>query len=53
MSEFSYFTEEVAAHQIAERVDDARRTHLTDDPRPHGRHALAARLHRLANRIDG
>ncbi len=50
MSEFSYLADRIAAQQIRERVETARRSHVPG--RPHGRHALAARLHGLANRLD-
>ena len=53
MSEFSTLSEHLARHQIAERVADAERSRIPGHHRPHGRHALAARLHRMADRIDG
>ena len=53
MSEFSYFTDQLAAQQIAERVATAQRSRIPGRHRPHGRHALADRLHRMADRLDG
>lgn len=53
MSEFSYLTDRLASQQIAERVAFAERSRIAGVRRPHGRHALAARLHRMADRIDG
>ena len=52
MSDFSPLLERVAAHQIDERV----RTRAAQMParrRPRGRHALAYKLHSLADRLDG
>ena len=52
MSDFSALLDRVAAHQIDERV----RTRAAQMParhRPRGRHALAHKLHTLANRLDG
>jgi hypothetical protein len=54
MSDFSYLSDRLASQQIAERVATAQRSRdLGPGPRPHGRHALAARLHRMADRLDG
>jgi hypothetical protein len=53
MSEFSFHTDKLAAQQIAERVAKAQRSTIPGSPRPHGRHALARRLHRVADRLDG
>ena len=52
MSEFSFHTDRIAAQQIAERVATAERSRIPGRSRPHGRHALAQRLHRVANRLD-
>jgi hypothetical protein len=49
----SELTRELATTQISQRVDEARRARVAVDRRPHGRHALAARLHRFADRLDG
>ena len=46
-------TRDLATAQITERVAAARRDHVAGSRRPHGRHALAARLHRVAERLDG
>ena len=53
MSEFSFHADRLAAQQIAERVATAERSRIPGRSRPHGRHALAQRLHRVANRLDG
>jgi hypothetical protein len=54
MSEFSGYFDRIADHQIRERVAGNRQ--LVRDPgrprRPRGRHALAFRLHALADRLD-
>lgn len=52
MSEFSYFAEQLAGQQIAERVANAQRSRLPGGHQPHGRRALAQRLHRMADRLD-
>ncbi len=52
MSEFSAYFDRLADQQIRERV----KRHQQFPPverRPRGRHALAHRLHRLADRFDG
>ena len=53
MSEFSFHTDKIAAHQIAERVAIAKRSTIPGRSRPHGRHAIARRLHQVADRLDG
>ena len=53
MSEFGYLNQQLASQQIAERVATAERSRIPGRSRPHGRHALAQRLHRVANRLDG
>ena len=53
MSDFSYLNDRLANQQIAERVTAAQRSRLPGTRRPHGRHALAQRLHRMADRLDG
>ena len=53
MSEFSYFTDRLADQQIAERVATAQRSRVPGQHHPHGRRALAQRLHRMADRLDG
>lgn len=52
MSDFSALLDRVAAHQIDERVR-SRAAQMPSPRRPRGRHALADRLHALANRLDG
>ncbi|QNN54235.1 hypothetical protein [Nocardioides mesophilus] len=51
MSEFSGYYDRLAEQQIRERV--ASRRTVSQMRRPRGRHALADRLHHLADRIDG
>ena len=53
MSEFSAILDRVAAQQIDERVARARGPRLPSPRRPRGRHALASRLHAIADRLDG
>jgi len=53
MSDFSTLNGRVADQQIRERVQAAQASRIPGRTRPHGRHALAARLHSLANRLDG
>jgi hypothetical protein len=52
MSDFSALLDRVAAHQIDERVR-TRAAQMPSRRRPRGRHALAHRLHALADRLDG
>lgn len=53
MSEFSGYFDRLADQQISERVARRRRLDATAPRRPRGRHALAHRLHSLADRLDG
>jgi hypothetical protein len=46
-------TRQLAVTQIGERVSAASRSRVPGSHRPHGRHALADRLHRVADRLDG
>lgn len=52
MSEFSGYFDRIADQQIRERVSTRQALH-TATRRPRGRHALASRLHHLAERLDG
>ena len=52
MSEFSFYFDRLADQQIRERVNH-RQQFPPVERRPRGRHALAHRLHRLADRFDG
>ena len=52
MSEFSYLSSRLANQRIAERVATAQRSRIPGQHRPHGRHALAQRLHRMADRLE-
>ena len=52
MAEYGSYLDRIAAMQIEERV--ARRAETPPRRRrPRGRHALADRLHQLADRLDG
>jgi hypothetical protein len=53
MSEFSFHTDKIAAHQIAERVANAKRSAIPGRTRARGRHVIARRLHQVADRLDG
>ena len=54
MSEFSYFSDRLAAQQINERIQLTRRSQIPGRRRRHAnRHVLAERLHSIADRIDG
>lgn len=53
MSEFSSLSDRLASQQIAERVAIAERSRIPGRHRPHGRRALALRLHRIADRLEG
>ena len=53
MTDFSLLTGELAAQKIAERVAIAECSRIPGQRRPHGRHALAQRLHWIADRLDG
>jgi len=53
MSDFNYLNDRIARQQIQERVTAAERSRGVARRRPHRRHALADRLHSLADRIDG
>ncbi|MGI8901907.1 MAG: hypothetical protein ACR2HA_13475 [Nocardioides sp.] len=52
MSEFSGYFDRLADQQIRERISQ-RQLFPSVERRPRGRHALAHRLHRLADRFDG
>jgi hypothetical protein len=51
MSDYSYYR--IAEQQINERVARRQASRMPSRHRPRGRHALADKLHHLANRIDG
>jgi hypothetical protein len=56
MPDYGYLTERLAAQQIDERVEATRRRRVPGRPRRQPRqtrHALARRLHDLADRLDG
>jgi hypothetical protein len=54
MSGYDYYVNYSTANdQIRERVEQTQRSHLPGQrPRRHGRHALARRLHSIADRLD-
>jgi len=52
MPDYSLLTDELAGSEIAERIRRAQRTRMPGPRRPRGRHALAQRLHRMADRLD-
>jgi hypothetical protein len=52
MSEFTSLSDRLATQQIRERVEAAQRSRVPGSRRPHGRHAIAAKLHSLAERLD-
>lgn len=52
MSDFASMLDSVATQQIQERVARNRGPRLPGTRRPRGRHALAHRLHALADRLD-
>ena len=53
MSDFSFYSDRIATQQIEERVARRQASRMPSQRRPRGRHALADRLHRLAERVDG
>lgn len=53
MPEFSGYFDRLADQQIRERVARNRAPFQPSTRRPRGRHALADRLHALADRLDG
>jgi len=52
MTDYSRLTPDLAAARIAERLAEAERARVPGPRRPHGRHAFARQLHRLADRLD-
>jgi hypothetical protein len=52
MSDFASMLDSVASQQIQERVARNQAPRLPGTRRPRGRHALAHRLHALAERLD-
>jgi len=52
MPDFSLLTDQLARQQIAERISTVQRSRRPGPRRPRGRHALAQRLHQLADRLD-
>jgi hypothetical protein len=53
MTDLSFLTDELASQKITERRAAAQRYRVPGGPRPRRRHALAQRLHRVADRLDG
>jgi hypothetical protein len=52
MTDLSFLTEQLAAEKISEMRATADRSRVPGQRRPHGRQALAQRLHRIADRLD-
>jgi hypothetical protein len=52
MPDYNLLTEDLVHAQIDERARQAARVRLPGPRRPRGRHALAQRLHRVADRLD-
>jgi hypothetical protein len=52
MTDFSSLTGELAQQTISERRAAAQRSRVPGPRRPRGRHVLAQRLHRVADRLD-
>ena len=53
MTDLTQLTPDVARQQIAERINRAGLPRMPRGRRPSGRHVLAQRLHRMADRLDG
>ena len=52
MTDLSFLTDQLATQQIADRRAAAQRSRIPGRRRPHGRHALAQRLHQVADLLD-
>ena len=52
MTDFGRLTDDLATATINERRAAATRSRVPGERRPHGRHALARSLHRVAERLD-
>jgi hypothetical protein len=52
MTDFGFFNDQIAAHQIRERIAVKQRSRVPGAPRRPGRHAFARGLHHLAERLD-
>jgi hypothetical protein len=52
MPDFNLLTVDLVNAEIAERARQAGRVRMPVQRRPRGRHALAQRLHRMADRLD-
>ena len=53
MTDLAFLTEPLARQRIAEQISRAEDARVPGLRRPHGRHALAQRLRRVADRLDG
>ena len=53
MTDFGFYQDRIAAQQIEERIARRQAAKLPSPHKPRGRHALANRLHVLADRLDG
>jgi hypothetical protein len=52
MPDYNLLTEDLVHAQIDDRARQAARVRMQGPRRPRGRHALAQRLHRMADRLD-
>ena len=52
MPDYNLLTEDLVHAQIDERARRASRVRMPGPRRPRGRHALAQRLYRMAERLD-
>jgi ribosomal protein L34 len=52
MTDFGYFTDQIAAHQIRERIATKQGSRVPGARRHPSRHAFARGLHHLAERLD-
>jgi hypothetical protein len=53
MTDFAFYQDKIAAQQIQERIARHQASKIPSRRKPRGRHALAHRLHVLADRLDG
>jgi hypothetical protein len=52
MPDYNLLIEDLAHAEVAERTRRASRVRMPGPRRPRGRHVLAQRLHRMADRLD-
>jgi hypothetical protein len=53
MTDLSFLTAPMAREHIADELARAEQARRRSPRRPHGRHAFAQRLRRVADRLDG